>query len=418
MALETIKMPQLGESVTEGTVSKWLVKKGDNVKKYDPIAEVMTDKVSAEVPSTFQGVVEELIAEEGMTIAIGEPMCTMEVTSSSSAKAVSTKAAPEVSRTPDKPLRHKVFKGLDKNRFSPAVRWLAEKEGIELSDVEGTGKRGRVTRQDVEHYIAQKAEVTKNQPVEAVDVQKETKAKANKVVVERGDVVIPVQGVRAAIAKNMLRSTTEIPHAWTMVEVDVTGLVQLRDKIKNDFKSKEGYSITYFPFFVNAVVEALREYPQLNAVWGGDQIIQKNDIHISIAVATDDALFVPVIRHADEKSIKGLAREVTTLASKVRSGKIRGEEMTGGTFTVNNAGSFGSVQSMGIINYPQAALLQVQSIVKRPVVLDDGRIEARDIVNLCMSLDHRILDGLVCGRFLGRVKELLERIHPNETSIY
>ena len=233
-----------------------------------------------------------------------------------------------------------------------------------------------------------------------------------------GDIEIPVTGIRKAIAQNMVRSKHEAPHAWTMVEVDVTNLVEYRNSVKGDFKSKEGYNITFLPFFIKAVVESLKEFPQLNSMWAGDKIIQKKDINISIAVATDDALYVPVIKQADEKTIKGIAREISELAGKVRTGKLKSDDMQGGTFTVNNTGSFGSVQSMGIINYPQAAILQVESIVKRPVVMNNGMIAVRDIVNLCMSLDHRVLDGLVCGRFLQRVKEILENTSKSTTSIY
>ncbi|WP_145620408.1 dihydrolipoamide acetyltransferase family protein, partial [Bacillus licheniformis] len=232
-----------------------------------------------------------------------------------------------------------------------------------------------------------------------------------------GDVEIPVTGIRNAIATNMVRSKHEIPHAWTMMEVDVTGLVSYRNKIKNEFKKKEGFSLTFFAFFVKAVAQALKEFPQMNSMWAGDKIIQKKDINISIAVATEDALYVPVIKHADEKTIKGIAREISELAHKVRSGKLTSGDMSGGTFTVNNTGSFGSVQSMGIINHPQAAILQVESIVKRPVVMEHGMIAVRDMVNLCLSLDHRVLDGLICGRFLARVKEILEQI-DDHTSIY
>ena len=216
----------------------------------------------------------------------------------------------------------------------------------------------------------------------------------------------------------MLRSKHEAPHAWTMIEVDVTNLVQYRDSLKNDFKQKEGFNLTYFAFFVKAVSQALKEFPMMNSMWAGDKIIQKKDINISIAVATEDALYVPVIKHADEKSIKGIGRDINDLASKVRSGKLKSDEMQGGTFTVNNTGSFGSIQSMGIINYPQAAILQVESIVKRPVVMNGGMIAVRDMVNLCLSLDHRVLDGLVAGRFLARVKEILENITADNTSVY
>ena len=243
-------------------------------------------------------------------------------------------------------------------------------------------------------------------------------APAANVPVSPGDIEIPVSGIRKAIAANMVRSKHEAPHAWTMMEVDVTNLVDYRNSLKTDFKQREGFNLTFFAFFVKAVAQALKEYPQINSMWAGDKIVQKKDINISIAVATDDALYVPVIKNADEKTIKGIAREITELAGKVRSGKLTSQDMQGGTFTVNNTGSFGSVQSMGIINYPQAAILQVESIVKRPVVMNNGMIAVRDMVNLCMSLDHRVLDGLVCGRFLQRVKEILENTSKENTSVY
>ena len=215
----------------------------------------------------------------------------------------------------------------------------------------------------------------------------------------------------------MTRSKTEIPHAWMMVEVDATNLVVLREKEKQKFKEKEGYPLTYFAFFVKAVAQGLKEFPQLNATWSGDKIIQKKDIHLNIAVATEESLFVPVIKHADEKSIKGIAREVAELAEKARNGRLTADDMQGGTFTVNNTGVFGSVPSSGIINYPQAAILQIESIQKRPVIID-GMIAVRDIVNLCLSLDHRVLDGLICGKFLARVKEIVEHMSIQNTSVY
>ena len=233
-----------------------------------------------------------------------------------------------------------------------------------------------------------------------------------------GDIEIPVSGIRRAIATNMKKSKQEIPHAWMMVEVDVTNLVQYRDSIKNEFLQKEGFKLTYFPFFVKAVAQALKEFPQLNSMWAGEKIIQKKDINLSIAVADEDALYTPVLKHADEKTIKGIAREISELTQKVRTGKLSPDDLQGGTFTVNNTGSFGSVQSMGVINYPQAAILQVESIVKRPVVMENGMIAVRDKVNLCLSLDHRVLDGLICGKFLKRVKEILENMSQENTNIY
>ena len=215
----------------------------------------------------------------------------------------------------------------------------------------------------------------------------------------------------------MVRSKQEIPHAWMMVEVDATNLVQLREKEKQKFKEQESYPLTYFAFFVKAVSQALKEFPQLNSTWAGNQIIQKRDINISIAVAADNVLYVPVIKNADEKTIKGIAREIHHLANKAKAGKLEANDIQGGTFTVNNTGTFGSIQSMGIINYPQAAILQVESIVKRPVIID-GMIAVRDMVNLCLSLDHRILDGLICGQFLERLKVIIENISIDRTNIY
>ncbi|WP_066312492.1 dihydrolipoamide acetyltransferase family protein [Bacillus sp. FJAT-29814] len=435
MALELIKMPQLGESVTEGTISKWLVSVGDKVNKYDPLAEVMTDKVNAEVPSSFTGIIKELIAGEGDTLAVGEIICKIETEGGGVAAEVSApQAGVEAADAGAVAAADSKDQG-NKARYSPAVLKLSQEHGIDLSQVSGTGAGGRITRKDLLQIIesgnipvaGQKAAPVE-QPVQQAEPAQQAvstqptapaaMAPAPSIPVGTGDIEIPVTGVRKAIAANMLRSKHEVPHAWTMVEVDATNLVEYRNSLKDEFKKKEGFNLTFFAFFVKAVAQALKEYPQINSMWAGDKIIQKKDINISIAVATDDALFVPVIKNADEKTIKGIAREISDLAVKVRSGKLRPEDMQGGTITVNNTGSFGSVQSMGIINYPQAAILQVESIVKRPVVMNNGMIAVRDMVNLCMSLDHRVLDGLVCGRFLARVKEIIENMSKSTTSIY
>ncbi len=421
MAIEQIKMPQLGESVTEGTISKWLVAVGDKVNKYDPLAEVMTDKVTAEIPSSFTGVVKELIAEEGDTLAVGQIICTVEIESSDEPVIDSESALVEESPS-EAPA---ATEASNRARYSPAVLKLSQEHGIDLNLVQGTGAGGRITRKDILKLV-ESGNIP--QPIQKIDqpskvqiahdpVPNLKQALQPTIPVGVGDTEIPVTGIRKAIAANMLRSKHEIPHAWTMVEVDVTNLVNYRNSVKDDFKNKEGFNLTFFAFFVKAVAQALKEFPQINSMWAGDKIVQKKDINISIAVATDEALFVPVIKAADEKSIKGIAREITEYASKVRSGKLTSEDMQGGTFTVNNTGSFGSIQSMGIINYPQAAILQVESIVKRPVIIND-MIAVRDMVNLCLSLDHRVLDGLICGRFLQRVKEILEHVSEENTPIY
>jgi 2-oxoisovalerate dehydrogenase E2 component (dihydrolipoyl transacylase) len=442
MAVEKITMPQLGESVTEGTISRWIVSVGDKVNKYDPLAEVMTDKVNAEIPSSFTGTIKELVAEDGDTLAVGEIICYIETEGGGEAEAETS--APKEDAAPaakseaasSAPAAEADADAPNKRRYSPAVLRLAQENNVDLEQVKGSGAGGRITRKDIQEVIdsgniptadsktpgapAQEApKAEKAAPAQSAPAQPAPKAaQPVNVPVEAGDIEIPVTGVRKAIAANMLRSKHEAPHAWTMIEVDATNLVEYRNSLKGEFKKKEGYNLTFFAFFVKAVAQALKEFPQINSMWAGDKIVQKKDINISIAVATDDALYVPVIRNADEKTIKGIAREITELANKVRAGKLTSAEMQGGTFTVNNTGSFGSVQSMGIINYPQAAILQVESIVKRPVVMDHGMIAVRDMVNLCMSLDHRVLDGLVCGRFLARIKEIIEKMSKENTSIY
>ncbi|EAD8618993.1 2-oxo acid dehydrogenase subunit E2 [Listeria monocytogenes] len=416
MAVEKITMPKLGESVTEGTISSWLVKPGDTVEKYDAIAEVLTDKVTAEIPSSFSGTIKEILAEEDETLEVGEVICTIETADAGSSEPVAeveeteTKA-PEKQETKQVKLADAPASG----RFSPAVLRIAGENNIDLSTVEGTGKGGRITRKDllqvIENGPVAKREEMKSAPQEKAAMPTPPVRSA------AGDKEIPINGVRKAIAKHMSVSKQEIPHAWMMVEVDATGLVRYRNAVKDSFKKEEGYSLTYFAFFIKAVAQALKEFSQLNSTWAGDKIIEHANINISIAIAAGDLLYVPVIKNADEKSIKGIAREISELAGKARNGKLSQADMEGGTFTVNSTGSFGSVQSMGIINHPQAAILQVESIVKRPVIIDD-MIAVRDMVNLCLSIDHRILDGLLAGKFLQAIKANVEKISKENTALY
>jgi 2-oxoisovalerate dehydrogenase E2 component (dihydrolipoyl transacylase) len=428
VAIEKIIMPQLGESVTEGTISKWLVSTGDKVNKYDPLTEVTTDKVNAEVPSSFSGVIKEILAEEGTTLAVGEAICTIEVSGVSSTEAVvETSNRPAPAKQELETIKKE--EQSNKKRYSPAVLRISQENDIDLEQVNGTGAGGRITRKDLLQLIESgsipKVGAIKQDVTEEI-VSTTTRAEIEKVKrlqpqtppsTVPGDIEIPVTGVRKAIAANMVRSRTEVPHAWMMMEVDVTNLVEYRNSVKEEFKKKEGFNLTFFSFFVKAVAQVLKEFPQINSMWAEDKIIQKKDINISIAVSADDSLFVPVIKAADEKTVKGIAREITELAKKARGGKLVSADMQGGTFTLNNTGAFGSVQSMGIINHPQAAILQVESIVKRPVIINNA-IAVRDMVNLCLSIDHRVLDGFISGLFLARVKEILENTSKETTSIY
>jgi 2-oxoisovalerate dehydrogenase E2 component (dihydrolipoyl transacylase) len=455
-----VTMPQLGESVTEGTISKWLVQVGDQVKKYDPLCEVMTDKVNAEVPASFTGTVTEIVAQEEETIEVGGLICYLQ---EEGTEAIPTSTQATESSSADSNVRtiesdNQSVEQTMRSRYSPAVLKLSQEHNIDLELVTGSGAGGRITRKDLQSIVESgniPSQRTNSEMIKETnkETNKETKMgtkqesntetdtettntaktgdlvrqtqqstsrqsqleaqtpsaaqKVSQIPVAQGDIEIPVSGIRRAIANKMVQSKHEAPHAWTMVEVDVTNLVQYRSKVKGEFKNKEGLNLTFLPFFIKATVEALKEFPVINSQWAGDKIIQKKDINISIAVATDEALYVPVIKKADEKSILGIAKEVDDLARKTRDGKLTPEEMQGGTFTVNNTGSFGSIQSTPIINHPQAAILSVESIVKRPVVID-GMIGVRDMVNLCLSLDHRVLDGLVCGRFLQSIKKKLE----------
>ena len=432
MALEQITMPKLGESVTDGSISSWLVKPGQHVEKYEALAEVLTDKVVAEIPSSFTGTIKEILVSEDETVDVGTVICTIETDGAGSepvaeaAHATEEKTpvaeSPKQEKTPAKPAVKQSGSGM---RFSPAVLRLAGEHDIDLAQVTGSGSGGRITRKDILAVIENGGTPQAAPAVSAPVEQPQAPAAAAPVasspapaVVASGNVVeIPVSGVRKAIAKHMVESKQTIPHAWMMAEVDATNLVNYRDSIKAQFKKDEGYNVTYFAFFVKAVAQALKEFPLLNSSWAGDKIIQNKDINISIAIAADDLLYVPVIKNADEKSIKGIAREINDLAAKAKTGKLTPSDMEGGTFTVNSTGSFGSVQSMGIINHPQAAILQVESIIKRPAVVDN-MIGIRDMVNLCLSIDHRVLDGMMAGAFLKTVQESIEKISKDTTSVY
>ncbi|MBA8777850.1 2-oxo acid dehydrogenase subunit E2 [Staphylococcus schleiferi subsp. coagulans] len=435
-----IKMPKLGESVHEGTIEQWLVNEGDQIEEYDPLCEVITDKVTAEVPSSYTGTITKIIAQAGETIEVGAVICEMEVASHDADSSVSTSSEQQEESTKTEAVhapqsvtsnQEKACTKVKNNgRFSPVVFRLASEHNVDLANVEGTGFEGRVTKKDIEAYIAGQGTAsqatqtlqtsgTSNQTAEEPVVKGPATSHENTHVSSHDNhsQAIPVNGVRRQIAKKMVQSVQEIPHAWMKVEVDATELTKTRNHYKGQFKAQEGYNLTYFAFFVKAVAEALKKYPLLNSTWHEDEIILHSNVNISIAVAHEDKLFVPVIHHADEKSIKGIAREINELAQKARRHQLTHEDMQGGTFTVNNTGTFGSVSSMGIINHPQAAILQVESIVKRPVVIDD-MIAIRQMVNLCLSLDHRILDGLQAGQFLNEVKQRIESYTLEHTLIY
>ena len=413
-----ITMPKLGESVTEGTIENWLVKVGDRVSEYDPVCEVNTAKVTAEVPSVHDGIITEILVKEGETVDVGVPIYKIDVDGAVPSAAATTESSASEQETEESVKQEKPDMPNQEagGRLSPVVMRLIGEHNINIADLEGSGFNGRITKKDVEKYLAD-GPVKQTEPVQQTAVKSEpVQAPKATSSIQSGE-SIKVSGIRKEIAKRMVQSKTEIPHAWLMMEVDATNMVNLRNKHKAAFKEKEGYNLTFFSFFVKAVSEVLKDYPILNSSWDGDTITVHDDINLSIAVSNEDKLFVPVIKNADERSLTGIAKSISTLANKARSNKLTGDDMAGGTFTVNNTGAFGSIQSMGIINQPQVAILQIESIVKKPVFIGD-MLAARHMVNLCLSIDHRVLDGLVAGEFLKAVKEKIENLDPDADSVY
>ena len=418
-----IKMPKLGESVTEGTLGKWLKQVGDYVQKYEPLVEVVTDKVNAEIPSDFEGTLTEILVKENETVKNGTIIA--KITEATEEAVAPSVAVVSVESVPSKPASNEVVTTSQAahGRFSPLVLKLAAEHHVDLNLVHGTGLGGRITRKDVlahlDNKVQEPAVSASNPPVNAPSVPPVLQNNATVPTAAVSEVAkevpareewIAVTPIRKTIATRMVESKHEAPHAWMMMEVDATPVVKLREKHKLAFRAQEGVDLTFLPFFIKAAVEALKEFPLVNAMWAGDKIIVKKDVNISIAVATADALVVPVLHHADRLSILGLASGIADLAKRARANQLRLEDVQGGTFTVNNTGAFGSVLSQPIINAPQAAILTVEAIVKRPVVQKDDSIAIRSMINLCMSLDHRVLDGWVSGQFLRSVKERIESV--------
>jgi 2-oxoisovalerate dehydrogenase E2 component (dihydrolipoyl transacylase) len=433
-------MPQLGESVTEGTIARWLKAEGDEIGKDEPLAEVDTDKVNAELPSPLAGRIEKLLVSEGTTVDVGTEIALVVVAGEEESPSaeiqpredVSAEAPTEEFPAADTEAQPAVTEGGERQRAvaearsprsegngravvesaeelrlkrsSPVVRRLAEEHDVDISEISGTGTGGRVTKKDIESYIEEREAAPKPAPVPP-------EAEPERVPIYDGDRVVELTSIRRAIANRMALSKREAPHAWSVVEVDVTGLAALRERVKAEFAEREGARLTYLPFIVKAVVEGLKEHPVLNSMWDGDRIVLRKRINIGVAVDLEDALIVPVIRDADELNTLGLARRIDEVVRKARNRQLSPDDVSGGTFTVNNPGALGSVVSTPIINYPQAAILSTEAVIKRPVVVDDA-IAIRSMMNMEVSFDHRILDGGTALRFLNSVKRRLEGYTP------
>ena len=468
----TVELPHVGESVVEGTIGKWLKQPGETVRRYEPLVEVVTDKVTMEVPSPVAGELLRVLAEEGETLPMGAPIAevgepgetpgqppqpapapTAETpapappapatsylmqsvtpvgpTGGAAVEAmepmVGIDAVAQASATPPQPVPAATAPAAPSvapgqavpsnggQRLSPAVRRLAREHSVDLSRIQGTGLGGRITRNDVLRYLESPpapAPVPAASPVPAPA----SAAPAPDVAPGPDEELMPVTPVRRMIAEAMVRSVSQIPHAWSMKEVDVTGLVALRQGTRADFERQEGVSLTYLPFVIRAVIEALRKVPTMNASWGGDNIILRRRINLGLAVAAPNGLIVPVIHNADRLNLAGLAHAVNDLSERARANRLRVEDVQGGTFTLNNTGALGSVISGPIINYPQAGIMTTDVIQKRPVVRDDA-IAIRSMMNICLSFDHRINDGAEASAFLDAVASRLESVGP-DTPVY
>lgn len=371
-----IIMPQLGESIAEGTVVKWLVPPGGRIEKDQPLLEVETEKVALEIPSPETGVLSEILVQEGHTVPVGTLLGHLDSETPAGAGVINRVGGVVVRPT------ETVQEGTD--HYSPAVRQLAKEQGVDLSQVTGTGTGGRVTKKDVLDFIGtQKPSGISHQPSAPGPAAAEE--------------VLPFTQMRKTIAERMVKSKQTSAHVATFFEADFSEIAEFR----------KGKSVTYLPFVISAVSRAIKEVPILNSSWGDEGIIRKNDIHLGIAVAVEDGLLVPVVRHADHKRLMQLSREVADLAERARNKKLNPDEVQGGTFTITNHGGFGSLFSTPIIHQPQIAILGVGAVQKRAVVINDA-IAIRPMCYLSLSFDHRVIDGATADQFMSKVKTHLE----------
>ena len=453
-----VVMPQLGESVHEGTISKWLVKPGDKVVEFEPMLEVDTDKVSAEVPAPVTGILKEILAKEGQTVQAGAEIAVVEVggdgeapapeapASEPAAKpeksapkktaaaaaaaapapapadgAVAAKAEnapasePEAEAAEEAPAPARVEgKGeadepaqslaSGEHRYSPAVQMIASELKVDLSKINGTGIGGRVTKKDVQDFAASPQAAPATKPAVA------------SVAAGEGDEVVQLTRVRRLIAENMTRSKATIPHAWQTQEADMSGVVANRTANKALFQKQEGFSLTYLPYVMAATVSALREHREVNSTFHETELIVHRDINLGVSVGLEDTLVVPVVRRADGLSIAGLARAVNDVATRARTKQLKADDLAGATFTVNNSGTFGTLFSYSVINPGQAGILTMEAIVERPVAVN-GMIGIKPMMYLCFSFDHRVLDGLQAARFLVSCRKWLEAVTA-ESPVY
>jgi 2-oxoglutarate dehydrogenase E2 component (dihydrolipoamide succinyltransferase) len=393
-----VVMPQMGESIVEGTLTKWLKKPGERVERDEPLFEISTDKVDTEIPSPAAGVVSEILVEEGKTVGINTVVARIE---DSGAVAPGPEGAPPPAASPElpppSPPAPEPPPPEPSGPLSPLVRKLAREHNLDLSQMQGTGAGGRITKQDVEARLAPPAPPA---PSPAAPPSLPSAA-APRTRIE------PLSPMRIKIAEHMVLSKRTSAHVTTIHRVDMTKVGKMRERSKAEFQAAYGFSLTYLPFLARAAAAALRHFPLLNASLDGGNIIYHNDINIGIAVALENGLIVPVVHDADEKNVAGLQRAIVDLATRARTRQLKPDEVQGGTFSITNFGSYGSLVGTPIINQPQVAIMGVGTVEKTPVVIDDA-IAIRSICLLSLSFDHRLIDGALADQFMSKVKQVLE----------
>jgi 2-oxoglutarate dehydrogenase E2 component (dihydrolipoamide succinyltransferase) len=433
-------MPQLGETIVEGTILKWLKSEGDQVKADEPLFEISTDKVDTEVPSPVAGTVTKLLVAEGATVPVGTAV--MEIDDGSgaggngaSAPASAPAAAPAQAATPVAEAPAEAAppapqtqtqqpaapaptapapstipdRGPRSGILSPIVRKLARERGIDLATIAGTGEGGRITKADVLAAAAPPAAGTTVAPLPSVGpAAAAVMVAAPSMPAGQGEEAQPISHIRKAIAAHMLASTQQTARAWTMVEVNVDRLVHLREDSKEKFQANFGVKLTYLPMVTRATIDALQQFPLVNSRLDGETIVTPRFVNMGIAVSYDAGLIVPVVKGADGMNTVGIARAIADLAARARSHQLQPDEVQGATFTITNPGPYGSLLSVPIINQPNAGILSLDGIQKRPVVVEDDAIAVRSMVYISMSWDHRLIDGELATRFLARVKHNLE----------
>ena len=425
MANQEVLLPKMGESIAEATIIRWLKEEGETVELDEPIVEIATDKVDSEVPSPFEGILSKRLFEEGDVVEVGAVICHIggeAGASQPSTEPVKSKEKPskEIIETVEQPLQTSQTDdvkspSLGDKFYSPLVLNIARTEGVSMQSLEqitGTGKNGRVTKRDILAYLENP--VTSKAAEKSVKESPAPKAKPKSpaVSLNPGDEIIEMDRMRKLIADHMVMSKHTSPHVTSFVEVDVTNLVNWRNSVKNDFQKREGEKITFTPLFIEAVVKAIKDFPLINISVDGDTIIKRKDINIGMAAALPSGnLIVPVIKNADSKNLLGITREVNDLASRARENKLTPDNISGGTFTITNVGTFGNVMGTPIINQPQVAILAVGAIRKKPAVIETEQgdyIGIRHMMYLSHSYDHRVVDGMLGGTFVRRVADYLE----------